>query len=61
MRVLFDAVFALKGPFVQFLNMEMRSLRPGEDPNERMRPHRNKLRRLWRQDVDAVIKEARRS
>ena len=61
MRVLFSAVFALKGPFVQFLNTEMRSLRPGEDPNERLRPHRDKLRRLWRQDVDAAIKEARRS
>jgi hypothetical protein len=59
MRVLFAAVISMRGLFMQRLEREMASLRPGEDPNEHMAQHRNELRALFRRDCDAAIKEAR--
>ena len=57
-ETLVRAVLARRGPFARFLEREMRALGPGDDPNARIVVHRAEMRRLFRADLEAVIKDA---
>jgi hypothetical protein len=58
--ILFQAVTNRRGPFALFVERETAAARRnGEDINEHMAQHRDEMRRLFRADVEAVVREAR--